>query len=265
MFYNYKILESNNEEILYLYLSSMYEFSYEIDNSNKQKSIYDKISNYINDMDIDFNGNKIMLVVGGIIIGSITIPNNKDSKNYIKYKEIIDFDKFDNIDIIDIDKNSNNFMKDERYNISNFVKMKNNNGRITYVDLNNFLISELSLLIPPSYDEEAIKSAIIITRTKVFKELYENNFLNEENYRDINALKKLWKKDFLHNLNKFKSLIIETEYQYLTNKHYYFNFNISDKYYIPFNSYNANKLAKRGYKYIDILGHFYPNAILESL
>jgi len=31
MFYNYKILELNNEEILYLYVNSMYEFSNELD------------------------------------------------------------------------------------------------------------------------------------------------------------------------------------------------------------------------------------------
>ena len=59
MFYNYKILTVNNEEILYLYVNSIYEFSSELDYKNKEQSIFNKIKDYINVMDIKFNGKKL--------------------------------------------------------------------------------------------------------------------------------------------------------------------------------------------------------------
>ena len=277
MFYNYKILEVNNEEILYLYVNSIYEFSSEFNYSNKPKSVFRKVKNYIKDMDIKFNGKKVMLVVNGLIIGSIMLITNDFSNineqnidnEYISYNETIDLDKNDNVDIIDIDRDINNYLKDEisgdsaGYIISNFVKMKNKDGRITYIDLNNYITNELSKIIPPTYEEEAIKSAAIVTRTNVFRDLYENNYLNENNYRDNNTLKKMWKKKYKEHFNKLKSAVEETSYQYLTNNHYYFDFNIRSRYQVPFSSYDANMLAKKGYNYTEILGHYYPDAELE--
>lgn len=276
MFYNYKILEVNNEEILYLYVNSMYEFSNELDHDNKPKSLFNKIVNYIKDMDIHFNGKKVMLVVNGLIIGSLMLITNDFSnidkeENYISYKEEIDTDKKDNIDIIDMDQDIKSFIKNEistdndGFIISNFVKMKSKDGKITYVDLNTYITNELSKVIPPTYEEEAIKSAAIITRTEVFKSLYENNYLEDNDYRDINKLEKIWKKDFNYYFSKLKDAVEETSYQYLSSNKYYFNFNTRNNYQVPFSSYGANLLAKSGYNYIDILGHYYPDAELETV
>lgn len=279
MFYNYKILEVNNEEVLYLYVNSIYEFSSELEHNNKPKSIFNKIVDYIKDMDIKFNGKKVMLVVNGMIIGSImlitndfTDINNKNIDNeYISYNETVDLDNQDNVDVIDIDSDIKSYLKNEisndndGYTISNFVKMKSKDGRTTFIDLNNYITNELSKIIPPTYEEEAIKSAAIVTRTEVFKNLYENDYLSESNYRDTNTLKKMWKRNYNKYFNKLKSAVEETSYQYLTNNHYYFNFNVRGKYQVPFSSYDANRLAKSGYKYIDILGYYYPDAELETV
>ena len=276
MFYNYKILEVNNEEVLYLYVNSIYEFSSELGHFNRPKTIFNKVTDYIKDMNIKFEGKKVMLVVNGIIIGSIMLINNDfkdiDNKNmkneFISYNETIDLDKNDNIDIIDLNKDIKDYIKEEvtnndGYIVSNFVKMKSKDGRITFIDLNNYITNCLTKIIPPTYEEEAIKSAIVITRTYVFRELYENNYLSEDGYIDNNTLKKLWKKNYNIYLNKLKSLVEETSYQYLSNNNYYFNFNTREKYQVPFSSYDANKLAKLGYNYIDILSHYYPDATLE--
>lgn len=276
MFYNYKILEVNNEEILYLYVNSMYEFSNELDHGNKPKSLFTKIVNYMKDMDIHFNGKKVMLVVNGLIIGSLMLITNDFSnidkeENYISYKEELDTNKKDNIDIIDMDQDIKSFIKNEistdndGFIISNFVKMKSKDGKITYVDLNTYITNELSKVIPPTYEEEAIKSVAIITRTEVFKSLYENNYLEDNDYRDINKLEKIWKKDFNYYFNKLKDAVEETSYQYLSSNKYYFNFNTRSNYQVPFSSYGANLLAKSGYNYIDILGHYYPDAELETV
>lgn len=272
MFYNYKILDVDNEEVLYLYVNSMYEFSSELDKSNKPKSIFDKINKYIKDMDINFSGKKVMLVVNGIIIGTLVLVTNDflntNKKNqYISYKEIVDIDEDDNIDLIDKDNELSSFVKNnvsvnDSYIISNFVKMKNKDGLITYTDINNYIINSLSKIIPPTYEKEAIKSAAVITRTLVFQELYENDYLSDSNYNTIN-LQKLWKKDFNFYFNKFKDAVEETHNQYLLSDFYYFKFDDRKKYQVPFTSYGANILAKKGYKYIDILGHYYPDARLE--
>lgn len=272
MFYNYKILDVDNEEVLYLYVNSMYEFSSELDKSNKPRSIFDKINKYIKDMDISFSGKKVMLVVNGIIIGTLVLVTNDflntNKKNqYISYKEIVDIDEDDNIDLIDKDNELSSFVENnvsvnDSYIISNFVKIKNKDGLITYTDINNYIINSLSKIIPPTYEKEAIKSAAVITRTLVFQELYENNYLSDNNYNNIN-LQKLWKKNFNFYFNKFKDAVEETHNQYLLSDFYYFKFDDRKKYQVPFTSYGANILAKKGYKYIDILGHYYPDARLE--
>ena len=264
MFYNYKILNSNNEEILYLYVNSIYEFSSELEQNNKESSILNMIHDYIDTMDINFTGNKIMLIVNDIIIASLTL-----GQNFINYKEIIDLDKKDNVDVIDYEDEIRSFIRNElktysEHIISNFIKMKRKDGRISYVDLNNYIVNLLTKIIPPTYEEEALKSAAIIVRTNVFRSLYENNYVNEEEYESISTFKKMWKNKFWLHFDKLKEAVEETSYQYLTIKNqYYFDFNIRDKYKVPFSSYGANMLAKSGYKYRDILQHYYPDASLE--
>ena len=146
MFYNYQILNVNDEEILYLYVNSMYEFSSELGETKKQETLLNKVNDYINIMDINFNGKKVMLVVNGLIIASLvltpTVLAENNYNNQILCKEIIDIDKEDNIDIIDINSNIRNYIEnditsDNGYIISNFVKMKDKNGKTTYMDLNN--------------------------------------------------------------------------------------------------------------------------------
>ena len=272
MFYNYQILNVNDEEILYLYVNSMYEFSSELGETKKQETLLNKVNDYINIMDINFNGKKVMLVVNGLIIVSLvltpTVLAENNYNNQILCKEIIDIDKEDNIDIIDINSNIRNYIEnditsDNGYIISNFVKMKDKNGKTTYIDLNNYITNKLSGIIPATYEEEAIKATAVIARTETFRELYENNYLDEENFRSTFKLKKMWNKNYKYYFNKLKTAVVDTSYEYLTFNNYFLNDTSRVKHFIPFSSYEANKLAKKGYNYQDILGHFYPDVSLE--
>jgi len=272
MFYNYQILNVNDEEILYLYVNSMFEFSSELGNIRKKETILNKVNDYINLMDINFNGKKVMLVVNGLIMASLVLvpkvqaENNHNNK--MLYKEIVDIDKEDTIDIIDIDSNFRNYIEnditnDDGYIISNFVKMKDKTGKTTYIDLNNYITNKLSSMIPATYEEEAIKAIAVIVRTKTFRDLFENNYLDEENFRNTLTLKKMWNKNYKYYFNKLKTAVIDTSYEYLTFNNYFFNDTIRFKHFIPFSSYEANRLAKKGYNYQEILGHFYPDVSLE--
>lgn len=271
MFYNYQILNVNDEEVLYLYVNSMYEFSSELGKEKKQETLLNKVNNYIHIMDISFHGQKVMLVVNGIIIASLILMPNvlaKSNNNQRLYKEIIDIDKEDNIDIIDINSNIKNYVEtditnDNGYIISNFVKMKNKFSKITYIDLNNYITNKLSQMIPPTYEDEAIKAAAVIARTETFRDLYENNYLDEESFRNTFTLKKMWNKNYKYYFNKLKTAVIDTSYEYLTFNNYFFNNTSRIKHFIPFSAYEANRLARQGYNYQEILGHFYPDVSLE--
>ena len=65
MFYRYEIKNEENEEILYLFVDDKYEFAAF---NNRNSNIQSKIKNYIKDMKIKFNGKKVVLVVGGVLI-----------------------------------------------------------------------------------------------------------------------------------------------------------------------------------------------------
>jgi len=272
MFYNYKILNVNDEEILYLYVNSMFEFSSELGNTKKQEILSNKVNDYIHIMDINFNGKKVMFIVNGLIIASLVLmpkvlAENNDN-NQILYKEMIDMNKEDNIDIIDINSNFKDYIENEITNdngdiISNFVKIKDKSGKTTYIDLNNYITSKLSKIIPATYEDEAIKATAVIARTETFRDLYENNYLDEESFRNTFTLKKLWNKNYKYYFNKLKSAVIDTSYEYLTFNNYFFDDNRRIKHFVPFSSYEANRLAKKGYNYQEILGHFYPDVSLE--
>ena len=271
MFYNYQILNSNDEEILYLYISSMYEFSNELDQNNKSTSIFNKVKDYIKLMDIPFEGKKVMLVIDGLVMASLSLDaDNLSNNNNIDYQENLEFDKHDNVDVIDMYSKSSpiKYMlenNNDSFIISNFVKMREKDGRFSYVDLNNYIINELRKEASPTYEEEALKSVAIIVRTKILKELSENNYLDGEKYQNTNFLKKIWGNNFATYFRKLHDVIEETSSQYISHNNYYFNFDTRDNYHIPFSIYQANILAKRGYGYLDILGHFYPDAVIAMV
>ena len=79
MFLNYRII--NN--VLCLYVDESYEFG-GVNSSNKE-SIKEKILDYIKLHKISFNGTKVILLVSGLMIGSVILNNNNYDTNYDVY------------------------------------------------------------------------------------------------------------------------------------------------------------------------------------
>ena len=77
MLEKYKITKENNEEILYLYLNTNYEFANELTNNELTK----KANNYLQTHNIKFNGNKIVFVINNIKTKIITVNKNKTYLN----------------------------------------------------------------------------------------------------------------------------------------------------------------------------------------
>jgi len=98
MIENYEIRDVNKEKILVLYLSFDYEFSSDF----KHNNIIMRINNFINKNKIKWNGTIIILVVGGLVLGSIVLNNThvkkEDNKSYTYVSNVIlnHFDNFDN-------------------------------------------------------------------------------------------------------------------------------------------------------------------------
>lgn len=140
MFNKYKIKYENNEEVLYLYFDTDYEFS------------LDFLSNF-NFNKINFKGNIIKILVSGIVVSTILLnpistnnkqvvntdlnsvimevlkENNNTSKNDIK-EDIKTIDNSNNSSKEEVDKKSNSVNKEEVNKKNTNVTQTNNNKNV---------------------------------------------------------------------------------------------------------------------------------------
>lgn len=74
MIETYEVKRENNQDILILHLNYSYEFGNSWKNIQK-KDLKEMIKEYIEKMKIDFNGGKVLLVVGGVCLSTILLSN----------------------------------------------------------------------------------------------------------------------------------------------------------------------------------------------
>ena len=96
MIYSYSIKKNNEEEILILYL----DYSYEFANFSNNK-IISSIKDFIKNKKIKFNGNKVILIVGSLMLGTLIINTNAfevktiDSNEPLTYVSKITLNNYD--------------------------------------------------------------------------------------------------------------------------------------------------------------------------
>ena len=78
MYYNYEIRSNGYEDILYLYLTMKYEFSKELTNSN---DLGRRTKNFIQNNNIPFRGNKVYLIVDGIVVKVLDLSKENINTN----------------------------------------------------------------------------------------------------------------------------------------------------------------------------------------
>lgn len=130
----YRIKKVNGEDILYLYMDFSSEFA-RIDKRNNTE-IKKKIKNYIKNNKINFKGSMVALVVGGVLIGTITLNKPKYNNSTINSNKIVAIIDDSNIvqDNSEIEKTKDiieevvqeNVIKEENNNVVNENKNKNN-------------------------------------------------------------------------------------------------------------------------------------------
>ncbi len=265
MFYKHTILNVNGEEILYLYLTDIYEIASE-GTKHKSKNIYEKINNYLYNMNVDYHGNKVMLVIDNIIMGTLNIYDQETDNPTYKFKQLTDnFLEDKNLEIIDVNDQKDSlkeYIKNYQpiETLSPSIKVKN--GRqIIDTDINTYLTNKLINTVPLDYHIETLKSYSVILRTALIKNLHDNKVLRDDNYLERNDLIKLFSE-----YEKARQAILATDKEYLTyssNRIMELRNGIIGNYKREISVYSANCLANLGYNYREILKKFYPNSIIK--
>ncbi|MBQ7136371.1 MAG: stage II sporulation protein D [Bacilli bacterium] len=183
MIEHYEIRKINKEQILILYLSYDYEFASDF----KGNSLLDRINNFIRVSKLKWKGNKIIFVVGGIVLGSlilgktatpfqksnqkfdyvsaIILNHHDENNNELGYSKI----EIDEPIILEeeIEKNENS----ETDKIQNENTVVNNNS-INQNNNNNFVTKEEIESPSPIIPEEKL-SYVTIYRTNGTIEIIE--------------------------------------------------------------------------------------------
>lgn len=128
----------------------------------------------------------------------------------------------------------NLFVKEEeiKFNYTNNlnVRVKRDTGIVT-VPLEDYVVGVLAGEMPVEFEMEALKAQAVAARSYVLKKMSYNkekeydvvDTIMNQVYLDNDYLKKTWGKDYVKKINKLKTAVIETNYQYVD-----YNGNIAD-------------------------------------
>ena len=209
MFHNYKIING----VLYLYVSNMNEISSFNNTENEKRSLYIKVNNYIRNKGIEYDGNRVYLVVNGLVVGSMLLKTKTDTVDHFipiyEYVNVIKNLKGEEIELLDINETPS----------SKFIDLEHSNGIINQIYIEQYVFGTIATEMPIYYEKEALKAQAILTRTKAYqkllaKEPIKNNVLNKH-YNTIEDLKQVWKESFEYNFRKLQDVIYETRGQFL--------------------------------------------------
>ena len=202
MFSNYTI----KDDILYLEINFDYEFARF--NKTKKHNLLEELKNYINEKKINKNFNKIIILCGGIIIGSIIFlkNDNKIDENNIKYipsfkSEIVLKTPLDKVidqnnenitkidentpkieentqnnvkieqkrDVNSVDNTKNNYSTEPSVSKNEIISVKRSNGSTINIDIEDYIIGVIASEMPASFNEEALKAQAVVSRTYALK------------------------------------------------------------------------------------------------
>ena len=193
MFYKYMVVTVDNKDILYLYLNNTEEFSRDLTeqgNWENDLNFYHKISNYLKNNDIHFNGSRISIVINDIVLATI--------------------------DISDYDSDHNRFVErlEENNDSLKFVDLNHSNGIIETLKLEDYIFGVVSAEMPAIFHEEALKAQAVIARTYALKRLKNNLKIKDYNatqvFRNQQYLKELWQDKYEEYRDKIRKAITDT-------------------------------------------------------
>lgn len=222
MFYRYEIKNTNDGDVLYLYLTMSYEFSKELGNNSSDEDIKRRAKNFIKNKKIDFNGGKVFLVVDDIIVKSLDI-SSKDEEIEILQENLY--------------YSNNEYM----------VTLKLDDDSFIEITLKEYLEGAISNNMIPNLDIEVLKSMCLLFRTYAFEQMSKKKFINVRNslvpYRHISYYKLVWYSDYDKYVKLIDSAIEKTDCMFIT---------YNNQYILPFFhvTNNGSTKTKDGYPYL---------------
>lgn len=203
MFYRYEIKNNGKEDILYLYLTMTYEFSKEFGSKVNHKEITKRTKNFIKNNSIDFQGDKVYLVVDGIVVKTVELKQEEE----IEQLEVSNM----------------------KYHNDSLVTVKLDNKITTEITLKEYLLGVLAANAISNLELTTLKALCVFYRTYAYKQMKEEQVINASNpyqlYKPISYYKMIWVNDYQENYNKLEKAIHDTENQFVC---------YHDEYVLPF-------------------------------
>ncbi len=200
MFYKYEIRNNGFEDILYLYLTMTYEFSKELGLKTSDKEMTRRTKNFIKNNDINYNGNKVYLVIDGIVVKSLDISNNSEEIEVLK---------------------EDLYYSNDQY----FINVKLDNKALIEITLKEYLLGVLAAIYIPGLELETLKSLCVLYRSYAFKEMSEKRVIMAFNefcsYRPISYYKLSWINNYQDVYNLLSLAIEQTDCLFTSFKQYY--------------------------------------------
>lgn len=187
MINSYSIKKIKNNEVLVLYLDYSYEFS-----SFDDIKIISNIKDFINKRNIKFNGNKVILMVGSLMLGTLILNTNNlydknyDSKEPYTYVSKVTLNNYDNLN-----KLKSISKIDTKKKVVNTIKVKKINNTVKKINSKNTNKVTANKRINSSKKTSTIKKATnnkITTKkvtTKTNKKKANNTTSKKETNNDI--------------------------------------------------------------------------------
>lgn len=214
---SYMIQTQNDEEILILYLDYSTEFGIDLKNFHIHNNMKKIIKNFITKNQIKFNGEKVFLSVGGILLAVMLLTENTSTYDeakltYVNHNIIPNLEistLVDNtrnsleinskkVDSKKQETNSNNKIKEKETTVSEpkpYSKEKSiskqedtsfkqvtiyrSNGNVVSMDLEEYLIGVVGAEMPASFQMEALKAQAVVARTYALKLLASGKKLTD--------------------------------------------------------------------------------------
>ena len=199
MFYRYEIKNNGVEDILYLFLTMNYEFSKELGSSSNDSELRRRTNNFIKNNNIDFQGDKVYLVIDNVIVKAFQI--SKDQK---------------------VDSLPNKKSYDD---MEYMVTVQLDDSSIVEICLCDYLLGALATNMVPNLSIEVLKAMAILYRTYAFKEMSEYSVIKATNeffsYRPIEYYKIAFAPNYEEVVSTLKEAIKQTNSMFASYQNQY--------------------------------------------
>ncbi len=234
-------LEYRNQKlqmVLYAYYPAEYEFALDFNSLKVHVShVTQSIKQYVRKHKEDFKTASILLILNGVIIGSVYTTNLLNEKNtdlvpHETYQDVMKNQKPNIPDTIQIAKaelvedeseskeetpsnDSNIYSNTNTVGQGMVIPIQLENGSIVQMNLEDYVVGVVAAEMPAVFDIEALKAQAIACRTYALKKVAEGTILNTtsqyQNYQNENELKNKWGDSFDTYYTKVQNAVYSTQ------------------------------------------------------